>query len=136
MPETTPAETTHPAVVLQQAAERLRLAAGSVPEGPWRVEVVESRLSGVHRLHETIKVVSADCGIAIAASRAEARYIAGMQPAFALAVADWLATCARDAEGAYLRADGGWGLGGCDDPPGIEAALKIARACLGEAVDA
>lgn len=43
------------------------------------------------------------------------------------AVAEWLDSCARDAEDAIRRPDGSYSFRMCDSPPAIEAALKVAK---------
>ena len=48
------------------------------------------------------------------------------------ALADWIDNRARDAQDAIVVQDT-LDLSYCDDPPGIEWALKVARAYLGEA---
>lgn len=62
----------------------------------------------------------------------EAEHIASWSPPVALAVAGWLDSRAGDADSA-TPANGSWDLTWCDDPPGIKAALEVARAYLGEA---
>jgi hypothetical protein len=58
---------------------------------------------------------------------------AGADPAASwhLAVAELLASAAREAVGARERG-GEWHLDYCDNPEGIQAALKVARAFLSE----
>lgn len=122
----------HPAVTIRQAAERLRLTAGAASEGPWQVEVIPSRLSGLHRQPETIRINGPREGVAIVGTRSDARYIASMSPVFAVAVAGWLEARARDAEAATELSDGSVNFARCDDPPGCRDALAVARAYLGE----
>jgi hypothetical protein len=59
-----------------------------------------------------------------------ARLMRERPEAWVAAVADWLDSRALDAADAVF-ADGVPGFRFCDDPPGIEAALKVAGAYLG-----
>jgi hypothetical protein len=63
------------------------------------------------------------------ADHADAVHIASWGPIPVLAVADWLRAVAVDAAAAVLRGDG-WTLSYCDEPGGVEAAMKIASAYL------
>ena len=56
----------------------------------------------------------------------DGEHIAGISPAFALDVADWLRACGEE-----LRDSGDFGS--CDEPAGIRRALRIAQIYLGGA---
>lgn len=43
------------------------------------------------------------------------------------AVAEWLDSCARDADDGYRMPDGSYRFSQCDSPAAIESALKVAR---------
>jgi hypothetical protein len=68
---------------------------------------------------------------AATAMRAEAQYLTSRIGDTLTAVAEWLDSRASDAGDAAQQADGTWSYRWCDDPAGIEAALKIARIFLG-----
>lgn len=120
MSDTTPAET------IRRAAASMRERAQGQPETPWLAVAPENAGS-------LAKIVTADVPEwVVARTLADAaEHIASWHPLVALAVADWLDSRARDAQDARVVQDS-LDLSYCDDPPGIEWALKIARAYLGE----
>ena len=129
-------EHTHPADEIRRTASLMRERAEAATQGPWQHTCLGSEGCLVLRKSGTIR----DRGRGRVArfgqkewkaDHADAEYVAGMHPLVALAVADWLGERARDAGSAVLSGDR-WSFGGSDDPPGIEAALKVARAYLGE----
>lgn len=107
-----------PAETLRSAAKLMRDAAGKAPAFPWRVE--PGHLGG---MPEYVRSVDDGEGTVAECWRepGAAAYVAGMHPGVALAVADWLDSEARHADG---------GEGGIDCTP--KHPLAVARAYLGE----
>jgi hypothetical protein len=116
-----------PAADLRQAAERLRKDAAAATPGPWKHMCLGSEGCVVHRTSGTLRERGTRGTVARfgwkewKADHADAVFVAGMNPVFALAVADWL-------EAEAIRAEQS-GLALHSLSPG---ALATARAYLGE----
>ena len=112
MPDLTPAET------LRAAASLMRERAEKATPGPWRAQslrcgdVVVEQAGGPHLVADMPA-----CGEHPGVRVPDADFIAGMHPAVALAVADWLD---RFSDRSY-----------CYGPAEFDHALAIARAYLG-----
>lgn len=128
-----------PAETIATAAGLMRERAEAATPGPWRP------VAGIWQ-DETfaavidIKGVAGDAGTWLMATgrgaacqEADADHAASWHPLVVLEVAGWLDGRARDAKRAFPKAHGRWSFASCDDPAGIDAALKISRAYLGEA---
>lgn len=129
------ATTGTPAAQLRAAAARLRELANGATPGPWKHMCLGSEGCLVIREHGTIRERGrgrvAKFGLNDwQADHADAQFVAGMDPVFALAVADWLDTEAE-------RAAGMDGYEDSDAYPlmvaGFRHSLAVARAYLGEA---
>lgn len=130
MAEITPAET------LRSTAALIREAAGVAHAGPYAVRDGCGGLDSVvavppsRRSAEfTADTWAADVAFA---EKVNARHLAGWTPEFAKEIADWLESTADDAESAVLMADRKWSFRDCQEPAGVESALNVARAYLGE----
>jgi len=119
------------AKIIRRAATLMRERAGGCEPRRWHWEAL-----GQKRYPQR---VSSDGNVALIAETFidpahrpyEAEHIASWSPPVALAVADWLDSRASDAADAVIT-DGVADFSWCDDPPGIESALHIARVYLGE----
>jgi hypothetical protein len=133
-----------PAALLRRAAKLMRFNADHVPPPPWFATVRQ-----VHDYHG--EPIIADCGTSV-----RAIYIAAADPAFLLALADWLEAAATEADdlikqdtpdcgheddtlGCHCDRTPVWGCDRCGEylAPGCcqcwDKALAVARAYLGEA---
>jgi hypothetical protein len=126
-----------PAETIRRAATLLRERAEAASKGPWKSWLEgRDRRSGASAI-STPDFDGGDIYVTVGENchpkwEADQDFIASMHPGVGLAVADWLESRAADAKGAYQSFSGEWHFGPCDDPPGIEDAIKIARAYLGE----
>lgn len=118
---------------LRQAADAIRERAQAATPGPWAAdrtdgydaqEVYSTSTDG--QLNEP-EVASTYSNPLTGDRKANAAHIAGMHPGVALAVADWIASHARDLT--YAADD----INRCDSPGDVRSALAVARAYLGEA---
>lgn len=121
-----------PAETLRRAAKLMReqaQAAQVVVPGPWHHQSLGWGYPQPIYNSEGDLVAEGYSGPVTATDVAQ--YIASWHPAVALAVTDWLESCANDADGAPV-------VGGepasayCDEPGSVHRALKVARTYLGE----
>lgn len=127
-----------PAEEIREAARLMRERAEAATGAPWH------SVSGTWEGETFAAVIGSDgdaekpdtwlmaTGRGGKSQEADAIHAATWHPGVALAVADWLDGQAGDAADAVPRTGGGWSYRWCDSPAGIESALKIARAYLGE----
>jgi hypothetical protein len=135
--ETTPAET------LRSAAKLMRKRAEAATRGPWTTSEKHGRDIADEGFSD-VRVTSAAGDVAIAyysnliePDADDAEHIASWHPLVALAVAGWLEWTAADADDAVRQVHlHTWSWRYCDNPAGIESALRIARLYLGEVSDA
>lgn len=118
-----------PAAVLRRAAALMRERAGAATPGPWEHPLDYDVTHGYRRegsVHVATWIASCDAGdgdISDEQAMANADHIASWHPGVALAVADWLDTVITTTERFPVTGSGT-----------IHAALRIARAYLGEKV--
>lgn len=135
MPDVTPAEEIRSASVL------LRKRAEAVPQSRWMVRTFPAGRAGIHVTPERHIVVSGETNVANADASA-AKYIASMDPATGLALADLLDRVAKEAAGClsldepHDGADPEWFCSACDGMVAfdchLDGALKLARLYLRE----
>lgn len=122
-----------PADLIRRAEALMRQRAEAASPGRWNEMCMGSEGCSVlndGRLRDR-KHVSFSGRKEWKADHADAEHIASWGPVPVGAVAHWLEGRARDADCA--RFDGGmWSLDDCDEPVGVEEAIKVARAYLRE----